>query len=70
LRLASQAFDAKGVGARAPTPESFLAGRALLQRTIAGASRTFTMPHGRRKCELAMTQVLQFYDISDVCRIF
>jgi hypothetical protein len=56
--------------ARQP-PCPFVAGGflTLLQRTIAGRATQFTMPHGRRKCELAMTQVLQFYDASDVCRI-
>jgi hypothetical protein len=29
----------------------------------------FTMPQRQRECELAMTLVLTFYDISDVCRI-
>jgi hypothetical protein len=28
------------------------------------------MPQRQRQCELAMTPILTFYDIRDVCRIF
>jgi hypothetical protein len=47
-------------------PEARLGSAAVHNQRAA----RFTMAQGRRECELAMTQVLQFYDNSDVCRIF
>jgi hypothetical protein len=72
----------KGVGARPPTPALFIAAPGGSREKIScktslccnaqstGASPRFTMPHGLRQCELAMTPILTFYDTRDVCRIF